>query len=231
MSANPSWKNPPLQEAIFEIRFPPVKDYTLFVAELNFQNRELFPEVQTLPVAELPASIVIGGQVRHRFIGKDKDTIFQVGPDTLCINVIRYSGFNKFKKNIKNILNSADTSIKIGSLNQISLRYINRFRDIDNPFNILKINSPFPNAELFNTKGIQINYTKEEDSKIYVSTNVVFPVNKSDLILDLNAFYTDNLIKESWNLESIINWIEQSHDLIYENFESLIMDKIKEEIR
>ena len=229
MAANSPWKNPPLQEAIFEIRFPPVKDYTLMVAELINQNRELFPEAQTLPVTELPASIIIGGQVRHRFIGKKKDILFQTGPDTLSINVIRYSGFDKFIKSIKNIVNTASTSIQISDLSQINLRYINRFGNIKDPFSILNIASPFPMADISKTRGIQINYTKEENDVTYISTNIVFPVNNLDLILDINAFYTSKLLKKSWDLNSIIEWTNVSHNLVYENFESLIADREKEE--
>lgn len=205
MVGNPSWKNPPLQEAIFEVRFPPVNDYRLFLAELINKNRELFPKIQALPNAELPSSIIISGQVRHRFIRKDKNVVFQVGPDTLSINIIRYSGFDDFLKNIRKIISSACEFIKLEKLNQVSLRYINRFSRIKDIFSTINIVSPFPNYDKLKARGMQINYTKEENNTTFISTNIIFLVNNGDLMLDINAFYTEQMLEKKWNLDLVFS--------------------------
>lgn len=230
MAGNPPWQNPPLQEAIFEIRFPAVKDYALFVSELRIKNHNHFPEIKTLSNAGLPDSIIIGGQVRHRFIGENQDVIFQVGPNTLSINIIKYSGFDSFKNYIRQIVDPIYDSdlVEISNLKQISLRYINRFRKIQDPFVTLNITSPFTSYDMAKTKGIQINYTREENHTVFISSNVVFPVDKSDLILDINAFVTDEVSDKKWTLDSIIGWADKVHNLIYDDFESLVAKEEKE---
>lgn len=228
MAGNPPWRNPPLQEAIFEIRFPPVKDYSLFMSELRIKHRDLFPVIKTLTNVNLPESMIISGQVRHRFIGKNNDIIFQVGQNTLSINIIKYSGFDKFKNYIKDIVSTLCESIKIEDSTQMSLRYINKFDKTQDPFDILNIKFQFPTYNNSKTKGIQINYTKEESKTFFISTNVIFPINNEDLILDINALYTDKIANINWNLDSIIEWTEKSHNLIYDNFESLVSEGEKE---
>lgn len=228
MTGNNPWRNPPLQEAILEVRFPPVEDYTLFVAELTVRNRESFPTTQALPNANMPSNIIISGQVRHRFIGKNKDVIFQVGPDTLSINIIKYSGFDSFKDNISKILDALGEAINLEKIEKISLRYINRFSKIQNVFTVLNIVTPFPNHNTLKTKGIQLGFTVEENSDTYISTNIVFPVDNKDLILDINAFSVSKSTT-NWGFESMLEWLNESHNLIYDNFEILVSEKEKEE--
>ena len=228
MTGNNPWRNPPLQEAILEVRFPPVEDYTLFVAELTVKNRDLFPKTQALPNANMPSNIIISGQVRHRFIGKNKDVIFQVGPDTLSINIIKYSGFNSFKDNIRKILSTLSEAINLEKTERISLRYINRFSNIQDIFAVLNIVSPFPNHNKSKTKGIQLGFTSEENSNTFVSTNIVFPIDNRDLILDITAF-SPNKETINWDLKSMLEWVDKSHNIIYDNFEVLVSEKEKKE--
>ena len=229
MTGNNPWRNPPLQEAILEVRFPPVEDYTLFVAELTVKNRKFFPETQALPNANMPSNIIISGQVRHRFIGKNKDVIFQVGPDTLSINIIKYSGFDSFKNHISKIIKALGEAIHLEKIEKISLRYINRFSRVQDVFTVLNIVSPFPNHNKSKTTGIQLGFTVEEDSNTFISTNIVFPVDNKDLILDINAFFISKVPTMNWNFDLMLEWINKSHDLIYDNFEVLVGEKEKEE--
>jgi uncharacterized protein (TIGR04255 family) len=227
MSTNTPWRNPPVQEAIFEIRFPPLKDYALFVGGMAAANKEKFPQSEKLPVADLPSSIVIEGQVIHRFYNEERNLIFQTGHTLISLNVIAYSGFIFFSEEIKNIIELAKKYVDNEKITLLSLRYINKFDNVSDPFAILNLQSPFPNYDVSKSKIIQINHVEKKDAtSLMLSTNLAFPVNQSSLILDLTIF--SNNQEFFWNTESIVDWANKAHELIYDNFESLVSDIEKE---
>ncbi len=223
------WRNPPIKEAIFEMRFSPVNDYSLFVGSMAAANREKFPSPQKLPTADLPLSIVIEGQVIHRFSNKEKTIIFQTGQDVISVNSILYHGFSSFLVEIKNILESAREYITTTSTDHtvkaISIRYINVFADIKDPFQALNIKSPFENGDKSAMRAIQLQYVKQEDS-LLITTVLAFPVEQSNLLLDLSISSQEQEL--SWDVEQIIQWVSQSHEIIYKNFEEIVSDSEKQ---
>lgn len=225
MASHAPWRNPPLQEAVFEVRFPPVDDYSIFVGGMAEVKRNRFPKVDRLPADELPPSIMASGAVRHRFTTEDKGLLFQTGQDVISINAISYSGFATFANDIKDILKSAQAYADIGKVNRLGLRYINRFEKVEDPFQVLNIKSPFLDFDLSKTAKIQINYIKQELNNLFLSKNVDFPVADSSLIFDLDAFQQDfDLDSLPWDIKTIVDWADKTHDIVWENFESLVSE-------
>jgi uncharacterized protein (TIGR04255 family) len=225
MPSHVPWRNPPLQEAVFEVRFPPVEDYSIFVGGMAEVKRNRFPKVDRLPADELPPSILVSGAVRHRFTTEDKSLLFQTGQDVISINVISYSGFAIFASDIEDILKSAQNYADIGRVNRIGLRYINRFEQVKDPFQVLNISSPFLDFDLGKTAKILINYIKQENDSLFLSKNIDFPVADSNLIFDLDAFQQD-FVPDSlpWDIKTIVDWADNTHDIVWENFESLVSE-------
>jgi len=225
MASHAPWRNPPLQEAVFEVRFPPVNDYSIFVGGMAEIKRDRFPEVDRLPADELPPSIVISGAVRHRFSTEDKSLLFQTGQDVISVNAISYSGFAIFAKDIEDILKSAQNYADIGRVNRLGLRYINRFEKVEDPFQVLNIRPPFFDFDLSKTAKIQTNYIKQELDNLFLSKSVDFPVADSNLIFDLDAFQQDfDLGSLPWDIKAIVDWADKTHDIVWENFESLVSE-------
>jgi len=225
MASHAPWRNPPLQEAIFEVRFPPVRDYSLFVGGMAEVKRRRFPQVDRLPADDLPPSIVVSGAVRHKFTTADKGLLFQTGQDVLSINVISYSGFTVFANDIEDILKSAQGYADIGNVSRIGLRYINRFEEVEDPFQVLNMVSPFSDLDLAKAAKIQTNYIKHESENLFLSINVDFPVADSTLIFDLDAFQQDfELDSLPWDIKSIIDWADKTHDILWRDFESLVSE-------
>jgi uncharacterized protein (TIGR04255 family) len=228
MASHAPWRNPPLQEAVFEVRFTPVEDYSIFVGGMAEIKRSRFPKVDRLPADELPSSFVVSGAVRHRFTTEDKSLLFQTGQDVISINAIFYSGFTTFVSDIEDILTSAQKYADIGRLSRLGLRYINRFEKVENPFQVLNLTSPFSDFDLSKTAKIQINYIKQELNNLFLSKNVEFPVADSNLIFDLDAFQQDfELNSFPWDIKTIVAWADRTHDIVWENFESLISETEK----
>jgi uncharacterized protein (TIGR04255 family) len=225
MASHARWRNPPLQEAVFEVRFPPVEDYSIFVGGMAEVKRSRFPKVDRLPADELPSSILVSGAVRHRFTTDDKGLLFQTGQDVISINAIAYSGFAAFADDIKGILESAQNYADIGRITRLGLRYINRFEKVEDPRQILNITSPFSDFDLTKTAKIQINYIKREENSLFLSKDINFPVADSSLIFDLDAFQQDFDPDDfPWSINSIVDWADETHNAVWKNFESLVSD-------
>jgi uncharacterized protein (TIGR04255 family) len=225
MISHAPWRNPPLQEAVFEVRFPPVDDYSIFVGGMAEVKRNRFPKVDRLPADELPPSITVSGAVRHRFTTEDKGLLFQTGQDVISVNAISYSGFAIFSNDIEDILKSAQNYADIGRVSRLGLRYINRFEKVENPFQILNIKSPFLDFDLSKTAKIQANYIKQEINNLFLSKNIDFPVADSNLIFDLDAFQQDfDLDSLPWDIKAIVDWADKTHDIVWENFELLVSE-------
>jgi uncharacterized protein (TIGR04255 family) len=225
MTSRAPWRNPPLQEAVFEVRFPPVDDYSIFVGGMAEVKRNRFPKVDRLPADELPSSIIVSGAVRHRFTTEDKSLLFQTGQDVISVNAISYSGFAAFAHDIEDILKSAQNYADIGRVSRLGLRYVNRFEKVKDPFQVLNIKPPFLDFDLSKTAKIQTNYIKQEDDYLFLSKNIDFPVADSSLIFDLDAFQQafdpDSL---PWDIKTIVDWADKTHDIVWDNFESLVSE-------
>jgi uncharacterized protein (TIGR04255 family) len=191
-------------------------------------KRNRFPKVDRLPADELPPSIVVSGAVRHRFTTEDKRLLFQTGQDVISVNAISYFGFATFANDIEDILKSAQNYADIGRVSRLGLRYINRFEKVENPFQVLNIESPFLDFDISKTAKLQANYIKQELNNLFLSKNVDFPVADSNLIFDLDAFQQDfDLDSLPWDIKTIVNWADETHDVVWENFESLVSETEK----
>lgn len=225
MVSHPAWRNPPLQEAVFEVRFPPVADYSIFVGAMAVLKRDKFPTVSKLPSDELPTTVNISGVIRHRFITQDETLIFQTGVDVISVNIISYAGFESFINNIEDILETASNYAAVGQVARLGLRYINRFEKVYDPFQVLNINPPFPAFDLATTARVQANHIKRQSDLKFLSINVDFPVAGSNLIFDLDVFQENfEPNSSSWQIKDLIKWADTAHDLVWENFEIFVSD-------
>lgn len=227
MKNHEPWRNPPLQEAVFEIRFPSVSDYALFAGGMAISQQQEFPTTQKLQAAEIPEIVELAGLVKHRFISSDESLLFQTGTDVLSVNSVAYKGFVNFLENIGKILTATEKFVSLSTLTRLGLRYINRFSNVDYPPSVLNINLPFQNTDISKTQLLQLReINKLDDEGTLLSINVQFPVEPKDLILDIDVSL--NFPQKSWDIEMILDWTHKAHDVIWENFQVLISENEKE---
>jgi uncharacterized protein (TIGR04255 family) len=221
------WRNAPLQEAVFEIRFPSIGDYALFAGGMAMSQKEGFPTTQKLQVVDIPEIIELAGLVKHRFISQDKSLLFQTGNDVISINSVNYKGFSDFLESIEKILSAAEKFVGLSNLTKLGLRYINRFPGIENPAAVLNINLPFSNMDVSKTQLLQIQEVNKIDEKgTLMSINIQFIAASEDLILDLDVSL--NLPQDSWDVMTISSWADKAHDIIWDKFQTLISESEKE---
>lgn len=215
-------KDSPLQEALFEIRFPPVNDYSLFAGGMAITHEENFPIVEKLPTADLPDSIYVEGIVKHRFFTEDRDKLFQTGPDVISVNYTKYLGFESFVYHVKKILESSEKfGVDIKKPIRLGLRYINRFKEINDITQVLNFKRPFENIDFTQkTLLVQGRIINQEIDEFLSTTIFQFPIDTADLILDLEAFSESP--KQDESLDYLVKWIEVAHDIVWENFLLLV---------
>lgn len=221
MSSHDPWCDPPLQEAVFEVRFPTINDYALFAGGMAAAQQQAFPVPKKLPAADLPGMVNIPNVVRHRFETEDNASLFQTGPDVLSVNALQYKGFDHFMQTVESILQSATKFVDLSQLNRLGLRYINQFANVDNPSATLNINQPFQHTDLTKTKFLQLREVKETtDAEIFLSMTIQFPIEPQDLILDIDSFYEAE--PKQWDIPVMLDWVKRAHDIIYEEFLAIV---------
>ena len=190
-------------------------------------QREEFPNTMKLQAVEIPEIVEFPGLVRHRFISLDESLLFQTGTDVLSVNAIKYKGFANFLENIEKILTTTEKFVDLSTLTRLGLRYVNRFPAVDYPPTVLNINLPFQNSDISNTQLLQLQeINKLDDEGTLLSINVQFPIEPKDLILDMDISLSSP--QKTWNIKTILDWTDEAHDIIWENFQELISQKEKE---
>lgn len=225
MTSDSLWLKQPLQEAVFDLRFSTLNDYSIFAGVISELQRDKF-KVERMISGDFP--IHVPGMIRHRFFNSDKSLFFQTGQDVISVNSVTYSGFQDFIKQIESILEpSISRYPEISSLFRLGLTYINQFDNVKDMYSVLSLVPPSGDFALVESSTIQLNYSKKEENNIVLSKNINFDFDQSNLMFIINA-HEDFPNGSSLNLPSILNWINEAHTLISESFNSLVSKSEKE---
>jgi uncharacterized protein (TIGR04255 family) len=222
------WRKPPIHEVVLEIRFPEVEDYDVFVGGMALSFRDAFPIRERLFAQSIPNDVIIPGLPKHRFFAEDRRSLFHTGSNVLAINTLKYETFELYIEFVKAIIEAAQNFIDLGNAERLSLRYINRFDKPKDIFSILQIDPPFRDLASAKTKGVLFQYSKQENEDTVLNTTVVYPLENGDLILDLEAVCTPEIVAQ-WSTQDILQWAMKAHDeIIWVNFDNLISSQEKE---
>src|SRR5690242_19766931 len=127
-TAIPKLNNPPIVEAVCEIRCEINKPYSLMPGALYERIKKNFPKVEELPMAKLggPVPDELKFIPAHRFLTFDGRYLAQIGPQVCSINALKpYSGFEDFEKQIEQVFDGYKDIAEPSTINRIGLRYIN----------------------------------------------------------------------------------------------------------
>jgi len=216
-----------LLEAVFEIRFPPLPDYALFLTHIHTLAKDNYPHLERVKTFEIdmPPGVQIAGIPLHRFINRDKNFLFQTGVDLISVNVLDYKGFAAFLEQIKEVLVSVQEFVEFGKLSRVGLRYINRFEVEDNVLSSLNVNVPFNDMNMETTKEFNLSYLKALPHELFLHTRIYNAVDSKATILDIDVF--KEVVQSSWGVDNVLAWIDISHEIVWESFSGLISDQEK----
>jgi uncharacterized protein (TIGR04255 family) len=223
-----SFNNPPLVEAIFEIKFKDFKlfNYDLFVGELYSKLKSKYPITETLKDPEIP-TFLLPFVIQHRFKsnGENGYPLYQTGPGIISFNIdgTKYKtlGWKGFKKEIKTFLKAckeviADNFIS-ENIEKITLRYIDIIDDGRMYPNLKDYFSNYLNL------GINLNFAEGVDfiedledvllSQTYKKNNnkikfTLRTITKGTRKLMLDCKTESTVVPE---IENIKDWLEEAH--------------------
>ena len=248
-------RNPPLVEAIFELRWelqieqPGIikKDphYKILIGGIYNKVREEYPFHEQLSAATIPDEIV-GYVVQHRFRkDKDKWPLIQIGPGIITLNDTEEYSWDGFQKKISSMLNVLfdvypDSEKKL-KVNELLLRYIDAI-DFD-----------YENNSVFNFLVENMKTNIELQEELFDVTRVgklpsgfdlrfSFPSTEPNGIMQLRFARgkrkeVDALIWETAlqlmgtdipNTQGeIIAWVDEAHTLVHNWFFKVIEGKLE----
>lgn len=219
----------PLNEVVFEIRFPGEPS-------IECHRDELFDVVRSrLPKVRVPGPAA-DDNFRFRtyqFVSNDDAYTVMAGLNLLAYSSKRYTGFADFSAQLKPVFDFFCKRFKIGPLRRVGFRYINAI-----PFT--RENGAVPIARYFKSKfmlspGISdsmelcsIGLVQNlENGHIMTRIETMKAQNgEESLLLDFDHFKTEGL-----NADKLTDYLEESHSQAKTFFENIITDQYRDFIR
>ena len=236
------YKNPPLVEAVCELRLTPETQWDLTIPGLLYEKlKSEFPikeqkMIQEVKINEGPNGLQqqIITSDRLLFFTKDRKMLIQVSSRLLIINVLKpYPHWEDFKSRIELAWQSLQEVVNVQGLDHIELRYINNIElneqnvKIDEYFEFYPfIGKKLPKQTISFIVDAELPFANGRDiGRITLTRNIYSKVeNKMVFILDLGYFLAK---KSEVPMSGVLNWIEEAHSYVEEIFEGCITDKLR----
>lgn len=225
---NEIYKNAPLIEAVFEIRFP---------AEISIKCKTDLFYNQIKASFPLLAMHPPGAPHIYDFLNKEKNEIIRIGLDRISYHAKKYDGgFNKFQEDALKYPYSFINTYNIEKVSRTGLRYVNHIP-------IVKIDGAVPlekyinfgyklpskdipdKFELLNT--ILVVKIDGGKLKILLETKEMSDITKTEvLVLDFDFMFSGKL-----DVKNIVEYIAESHKHTKAIFEDLVSEEYKKVMR
>lgn len=220
------YKNPPLIESVFEIRFP--GNLSIECKRDLFYNKikNIFPQILIPQITNAKAPAL----EPYRFQDKNDSKGIMVGINKIAFYCKKYKGFEYFKEDVLKYFTIFNGLFKITKLNRIGLRYINmipviREKEILPFHHYLNIEINLHNITSDNFKDLSIILTTPVNNG-NITTRIKSATSedktKEAIILDFDYSKEMNL-----NFKSIEKYLNESHKHTKFFFESLITKDYK----
>jgi uncharacterized protein (TIGR04255 family) len=232
--ATPKLKEPPIVEAICELRLTGGTSYSLVPGSMRELIKERFPETEILPAAMLPAGFdltALSAIPHHRFKSRSPNALVQTGPGLLSINVLpSYPGFEVFRDLIMYVVQRFEKAIGFERVSRIGLRYINLLHGSEDGGDL----SHFLNVKVQYPESLP-HPPREVSSRVLLSTSpqgtlalaIAFPaqIGKGPFgaLLDMDLFWEP---PPDFRLDSFPRWLINAHDMIYKAFVATVSDRV-----
>ena len=232
---------PLLTEVILDLRFPTKLSIAKFLPEFQEKIETHFPNLRVLNVQTMKISNSQESEILHdkvwEFNNPEDKTVCKVFNNKFVIVSNKYTSWeeNKSVLGFKDIIGLALPEflkiVPIKKFEQIGLRFINKIEVEKNSsswFSNLFI--PLFNLKKYPIEKLNENYVrfilqKEMEIQLLIQTVFIFENNKRNYILDLNASLKNVAIDE------INEKIELSHEVILNEFHSLITEECRNKMR
>lgn len=223
----------PIREAVFEIRYNTSIPSEVIPGLLYQGLAEKFPEIQNLPILDMPESIrnnEASLTFAPHYSFKGDGYKFQVGPKSASLVCCEpYAGWGDFKDNINFILRSLGEANVIKEVTRTGLRYINVFKNTD-VFESLNIQISIAGNDLIGNKNVIRSDFPYQDYRCIVQTSndALDTLDDTSVsLLDIDVI-RDISSSQKPNYEEILL---ESHKIEKEIFFSMLNDKYKKNLK
>lgn len=227
---NATYKNAPLVEAVFEVRFPgePVVENR---RDIFFEKiRENYPNIH-VPSIQPGSHPALEAYQYHN---NDSSIIVMTALNRFSVSTKKYSSFNSFRNVIISLSKEFNNCYKLNKINRIGLRYINiipfvKENDIVplNKFFNISFNLPSLISKEYSNLNLVLT-SKLEAGLITIKIASMLSDNRKDeaLLLDF-----DFAKEKELHFSDIEKHLEEGHMVTKEIFEELITDEYREYIK
>ena len=255
MATNKVYPNAPIKRASFEMRFPNLFSMETKIPNIQLAIMEKFPEAN-LKYEQQYVITKVGEKAEQlagindseeenkfniktwEFISEDGTKVI-ITSNNLIVTTTSYTSYNskeadkRFRDTLKYILDAFFEEVRLTIINRIGLRYINEFKleTKTNEFYNNFVKTTFPTEKFkiedANLIHFQSNVNVGDIKLNFVERFIVDQNQENKLIFDIDA----SLEKQKTENEKIkIDDIDRLHDLIDENFFSVLNDKAIEDM-
>lgn len=228
---NEIYENAPLEEVVFEVRFPGEPSVACNIDKFFETIRIKFNQV--LVTIKAPDQLQI--PELYRFESEDSKQGIIVGINKVAYFTKKYPGFKIFKDEALDVIQSFGKLFKLDKLNRTGLRYINiipftreeTILPIRNYLNI-EVNLPLISSSKFNSLNMAFVSKANEEGNITTQIRTILSQDKTReaILLDFDYSKDANLV-----INKVNNYLEESHGYTKELFENIITDEYKKFMR
>jgi len=232
------YKNPPIVEAICEIRFSEDTRWDNTIPGLLYSGiRNQFPIKKQRFNNEVVINQKNDGEIEHQvinsviaqFFSEDEKFLVQVGERLLTINHIApYTGWEKFFPLIENVFNVLINELEYCKISRIGLRFINNVKSQSHTLNSIKeyltifpeYNKNLSKNILSFITGLTFDISETNRSNIRVNS---LPSDKGfiNLVLDIDYFTKPTTVILG---NGVLSWIQDGHNQVVRIFEESITE-------
>ncbi len=237
MNSERKYKNPPIGEAVCEIRIVPSSPWDLAVPGLVYdQLRASFPKRRQVKAVQ---ATLMGGAVRTeeserlQLLQADEKTLVTVAKDTISISRLKpYLGWETFRPVILDAFKTYGEITSPTGFQRIGLRYINQlnFKEDTLPLEDFFEFYPFVGKQLPQIHtvffvGIQVPYHEGRDAlRLQLATADAPDGFRLSFNLDLDYFLVDSA---KVPVPALREWLEEAHFQLAAIFEGCLKDAMR----
>lgn len=240
-----------ITNVIFKVDFPKILNLTEQKPPIKLQNiiNEKFPGLEVKKIPHIDAQIMkdsnldIKGTTKILWIfsNREKTKKVEINQEFFTIEYVKYNNFTEFFQTIKFIFKEFINLYNIKIINKLGLRYINQIKlETGNPLdwdnfinqNLFSVSKNFvkENNRSNISRSMHLLEINEEEYKLRFqfgmhNSEYPNPINRKEFILDY-----DCISKEEMETGEVLNKVKMFNKIIYEWFESSIMNGLRQEM-
>lgn len=231
-------ENPPLDIFRIDFKFEKPKDISFeMMAKVGELLKTSFPSVPSLKIIEYPfdSRIEIETPIQFgpiKFQNQDKSGQIQLFSNGLIFIFTKYSRWEETKKEITEILFKICEILKVNSIEQFRIEYVDIFRLPQENFKLsdyftLNINKQEDWEVDYKDFHLGIRILSNKDDKFIIRLRGLPPKNEEKFLFRLEILYLKKDLFLLDNQEALINQLDTIHDYIEGYFKNIMSTKLK----